>query len=131
MDTPFDVAHGGGIFRSITCEIGSKVEKGIKKMNAEVMKAFGMKFGASHTEFIESKETGELFFLETSSRVGGAHIAEMVDFASGINLWSEWAKIETATLKKAVYKLPKTVNANTIAAAGPRPVKILSSITTG
>jgi len=110
LDTPFEVAHGGGIFRSATCEIGSKVEKGLTKMNVEVMKAFGMQFGASHTEFIQSKATGELFFLETSSRVGGANLAEMVCYASGINLWSEWAKIESDTLKKQTYTLPKSHN---------------------
>ena len=69
-----------------------------------------MQFGASHTEFIVSKATGDLFFLETSSRVGGANLAEMVAFASGINLWSEWAKIESDTLKQKQYKLPKTKN---------------------
>ncbi|MGB5323417.1 ATP-grasp domain-containing protein, partial [Lutimonas sp.] len=71
LDTPFEVAHSGGIFKSVTCKIGSEVEKQLTKMNADVMHAFGMKFGASHTEFIVSKETGEMFFLETSSRVGG------------------------------------------------------------
>lgn len=106
LATPFDVAHGGGIFRSATCEIDSDVEKGLQKMNADVMQAFGMQTGASHTEFIQSKETGELFFLETSSRVGGANIAEMVAFASGVNLWSEWAKIEISKIRKQTYKLP-------------------------
>lgn len=110
LDTPLEVAHGGGVFRSATCEIGSKTEKALIKLNAAVMKAFGMQFGASHTEFIASKETGELFFLETSSRVGGANLAEMVEFASGINLWGEWARIESATLRKEVYHLPKVAN---------------------
>lgn len=110
LDTPLEVAHGGGIFRSATCEIGSKVEKALAKMNSEVMKAFGMQFGASHTEFIQSKATGELFFLETSSRVGGANLAEMVEFASGVNLWGEWAKIESKILKKEKYSLPKISN---------------------
>jgi hypothetical protein len=110
LDTPFEVAHGGGIFRSASSEIGSKVEKGLQKMNADVMKAFGMQFGASHTEFIQSKATGELFFLETSSRVGGANLAEMVQYASGVNLWAEWAKIEVANLRGKAYKLPKINN---------------------
>ncbi|WP_435414791.1 ATP-grasp domain-containing protein [Polaribacter aestuariivivens] len=110
LDTPFEVAHGGGIFRSATSEIGSKVEKGLQKMNVQVMKAFGMQSGASHTEFIQSKDTGELFFLETSSRVGGANLAEMVAYASGVNLWGEWAKIESANLKNETYKLPKIHN---------------------
>jgi len=112
LDTPFEVAHGGGIFRSVSCKIGTKEEKSLQKMNAEVMKAFGMQYGASHTEFIKSKETGELFFLETSSRVGGANLAEMVQFASGgINLWEEWASIETANLTGTEYKLPETQSA--------------------
>ncbi|EPR69777.1 hypothetical protein ADIWIN_4052 [Winogradskyella psychrotolerans RS-3] len=110
LDTPFEVAHGGGIFRSASSKIGSKEEKGLQKMNASVMKAFGMQFGASHTEFIQSKATGELFFLETSSRVGGANLAEMVEAASGVNLWGEWAKIEAANLRKKTYKLPKINN---------------------
>lgn len=110
LDTPFEVAHGGGIFRSASSEIGSKIEKGLQKMNKDVMKAFGMQSGASHTEFIQSKATGELFFLETSSRVGGANLAEMVAYASGVNLWGEWAKIESAKLKKQTYKLPKINN---------------------
>ena len=79
-------------------------------MNTEVMKAFGMQFGASQTEFIQSKATGELFFLETSSRVGGANLAEMVEAASGVNLWAEWARIESANLRKKAYKLPKINN---------------------
>lgn len=107
LDTPFEVAHAGGIFRSATCRIGSEVETALRHKNAEVMQAFGMQFGASHTEFIASKATGELFFLETSSRVGGANLAEMVAFASGVNLWSEWAKIESDTLKKQTYLLPQ------------------------
>ena len=110
LDTPFEVAHSGGIFRSATSKIGSKIEKDLQKMNAQVMKAFGMQFGASHTEFIQSKATGKLFFLETSSRVGGANLAEMVDYASGVNLWGEWAKIEAANLRKGAYKLPKINN---------------------
>lgn len=110
LDTPLEVAHGGGVFRSATCEIGSKIEKALKKMNADVMTAFGMQFGSSHTEFIASKETGELFFLETSSRVGGANLAEMVEAASGINLWGEWAVIESKNLRKTPYKLPKVKN---------------------
>ncbi|RMI19289.1 MAG: ATPase, partial [Calditrichaeota bacterium] len=57
--------------------------------------AFGLLRGVSHTEFIRSDEDGQFYFLETSARVGGAHIAEMVEASSGINLWAEWARLET------------------------------------
>lgn len=106
LNTPFEVAHGGGIFRSVTVEHDSKDEKALKKVNDQVMKAFGMKFSASHTEVIKCYEDGKFYFLETASRVGGANLAEMVEYSSGINLWREWAKIETAVATGGTYDLP-------------------------
>jgi hypothetical protein len=47
------------------------------------------------------------YTLETSSRVGGAHLADMVAAASDINLWKEWAAIEDALVKEKKYTLPK------------------------
>ncbi|MFC5623175.1 ATP-grasp domain-containing protein [Algoriphagus winogradskyi] len=107
LSTPMEISQGGGIFRSANLTFGSTDEKAIKKANAAVMKAFGMKSGATHTEFIKSHEDGGIYFLETSSRVGGAHLAEMVEAATGINLWAEWAKIEDALAKGYKYQLPK------------------------
>jgi biotin carboxylase len=107
LSTPMEISQGGGIFRSANLKYGSDDEKAIKKANADIMKAFGMKAGATHTEFIKSKETGKLYFLETSSRVGGAHLAEMVEAATNVNLWAEWAKIEDSMAKGLKYELPK------------------------
>jgi len=107
LSTPFEVAHGGGIFRSATVPFGSADDKALTTMNAAVMKAFGMQYSASHTEFIKSHDTGEFLFLETASRVGGAHLAEMVEFSSNINLWAEWARLEYAVASGTEYKLPK------------------------
>jgi biotin carboxylase len=107
LATPMEISQGGGIFRSANVTYGSDDEKAIKRMNAEIMKAFGLKNGTSHTEFIKSREDGQMYFLETASRVGGAHLAEMVEAATGINLWEEWAKIEDSVAKKQNYQLPK------------------------
>lgn len=107
LATPMEISQGGGIFRSANVTYGSDDEKAIKRMNAEIMKAFGLKNGTSHTEFIKSREDGQMYFLETASRVGGAHLAEMVEAATGINLWEEWAKIEDAVAKYKKYQLPK------------------------
>ena len=109
LNTPFEVAHGGGIFRSHICEFGGEDDKALRAMTKDVMNAFGMVFSASHTEFIKSHSTGEFYFLETSSRVGGAHLAEMVEASSGISLWSEWAKLEIAQFNDEKYVLP-TIN---------------------
>lgn len=110
LATPFDVAHGGGIFRSAVLTFGSSDEKKLLKLTADVMSAFGMQYSASHTEFIKNRETGEFYFLETSCRVGGAHLAEMVEYSSGINLWYEWARLEEAVAAGEKYKLPTVRN---------------------
>lgn len=107
LSTPMEISQGGGIFRSANLKHGSEDEKALKKANAAVMKAFGMKSGATHTEFIKCRKDGEIYFLETSSRVGGAHLAEMVEAATDINLWAEWARIEDSIAKKQKYQLPK------------------------
>ncbi len=109
LATPMEISQGGGIFRSANLKYGSDDEKAIKRVNAEIMKAFGLKHGASHTEFIKNREDGKIYFLETASRVGGAHLAEMVEAATDINLWSEWAKIEDAVVKGQKYELPSVV----------------------
>jgi biotin carboxylase len=58
------------------------------------MAALGMVRGVSHTEFIKARTDGRIYFLETSARVGGAHIVDLVEAATGLNLWAEWAKVE-------------------------------------
>jgi hypothetical protein len=35
-------------------------------------------------------------FLETSARVGGAFIVDTIEAATGLNLWTEWARLEIA-----------------------------------
>ena len=112
LQPPFDIAHGGGVFRSQTLDVKSKEEKKLEKLNKKLLEAFGLKFGASHSEFIKSDKDGKFYFLETSARVGGASLADMVEAASGINLWAEWARIEAAMLQELPYMPPKAEKSN-------------------
>ena len=102
---PMDVAHGGGVFTSRTLARESEESQALIDLNRGVLKAFRLVRGVSHSEFIRGKEDGKFYFLETSARVGGAHLADMVEAASGINLWREWAKIEVAG-EKGGYMRP-------------------------
>jgi biotin carboxylase len=90
---PLAVMHGGGVFSTIICEHGSTEERALIAANAAVLKAMGHVRGASHTEFIRAAD-GTFHFLETSARVGGANIMDLIETATGLNLWREWAKVE-------------------------------------
>ncbi len=90
---PMQVAHGGGMFSSSTLEYGSADEQQLLAANATVLKAMGYVRGVSHTEFIKASD-GTFHFLETSARAGGANLMDMVEAATGLNLWAEWAKVE-------------------------------------
>lgn len=92
---PMAVAHGGGIFATRTLAAGEPVVPVLHRLNSEVLQSFGLVRGASHTEFIRS-EDGKWYFLETSARVGGAFIVNLVEAATGVNLWREWARVEIA-----------------------------------
>ena len=107
LTTPMEISQAGGIFRTANIPYNSEDDKAIKSVNEQVIKGFGLKHGAAHSEYIKCRDDGKIYFLETSSRVGGAHIAEMVAEASDINLWKEWAAIEDALVKETKYTLPK------------------------
>lgn len=103
---PMKVMHDGGIFTTQLLPRKSKDEKALQKMNKAVVKALGLVRGVTHAEFIKGESDGEFYFLEIAARVGGANIAETIEAATGLNLWAEWAKIETAT-KESPYELKK------------------------
>src|ERR1035437_7958632 len=105
---PMEVSHEGDIFTTRTLPRGSEEECPLLALNEKVLQAFGLVRGVSHSEFIAGRD-GRLYFLQTSARVGGAHIADLVEAATGINLWAEWAKIEIAG-GKAPYQPPVARN---------------------
>ena len=72
----------------------------------QIMHGFNMRYSATHSEALKSKADGKYYFIETSARVGGAHLAEMVEAATGLNLWEEWAKVEFANALGQLYKTP-------------------------
>ena len=105
---PFDVYHGGGLFCTRTIDRGSHAEVDeLMAANARLVEALGMVRGALHTEFIRGREDGRLYFLETAARVGGAYIVDMVEAATGIELWREWARLEVADARGAPYAPPE------------------------
>jgi biotin carboxylase len=104
---PLEVTQGGGVFTTRLLERASEENRALRGLNERVLKAFGLTDGVSHTEFIRAREDGSLYFLETSARVGGAHISDLIEAATGINMWGEWARVELAAACGATYYPPE------------------------
>jgi biotin carboxylase len=98
---PFEVAHQGGVFVTRRLADESEEVSVLTALNARLLAAFNLERGVSHTEFIRG-EDGRWYFLETSARVGGAFIVNVIEAATGLNLWREWAAVEIA----GEYTLP-------------------------
>ena len=103
---PMQVAHQGGAYISRTLERGSADERALLDANKKLVKALGLERGATHAEFIKSDEDGKFYFIEIAARVGGAYIAEVLEAASGVNLWREWARLELADGKPSTKIRP-------------------------
>jgi biotin carboxylase len=104
---PMNVAQGGGIFTTFTVPRGSDDDAALRAINRDLIAALGLVRGVSHAEFIHAHADGHFYFLECAARVGGAYINEMVEAATGINLWREWARVEVAG-GDGSYRLPPT-----------------------
>jgi biotin carboxylase len=105
---PMTVYHGGGVFVTSTLPYGSAEEEALQAINRDVIAAMGMVRGVTHAEFIRGQVDGKFYFLEIAARVGGAGIDLMNEYATGINLWAEWARIEASHARGEAYALPPT-----------------------
>lgn len=115
----FDVLQGGN-FVTYMVTHGSPLEKKLLDLNAKVIKAFGLKRGVTHIEFIRSSETGEIYFLEAANRIPSARIPMVLNEATGVCLYHELAKLEATDS----YQAPKPKDGyagfiTTVAKRGP------------
>jgi biotin carboxylase len=102
---PLDVSHAGGVFTTRTVERDSADAKALQEVNKKVIESLGLLRGVTHAEFLKSHSDGKLYFIEIAARVGGAYISDVVEAASGINLWREWARLEVGA-GKMPYSIP-------------------------
>ena len=105
-EPPFETMHRGGIFSTHTLDRDSDDATALRTIHNDVLRALGMHAGVTHSEFIRAHADGRFYFLETAARVGGAYIAEVVEYASDVNPWKEWARIEVALARGETYHLP-------------------------
>ena len=102
---PLDVSHHGGVFTTRTMPRESPGTLALKEIHSNLIRDLGLVRGVTHAEFLEAHSDHRIYFLEIAARVGGAYISNMVETATGINLWREWARLEV-TAGKLPYELP-------------------------
>jgi biotin carboxylase len=103
---PMQVMHEGGVFTTRVIDRESDAARELTALNARLLPAMGMVRGVTHAEYIRGAD-GRYYFLEVAARVGGAFIADVIEQATGLNLWAEWARIEVSALRGAPYILPQ------------------------
>jgi biotin carboxylase len=102
---PLDVSHTGGVFTTRTVGRDSADAKALQEVNKKVIQSLGLLRGVTHAEFLKSHSDGKVYFIEIAARVGGAYISDVVEAASDINLWREWARLEVGA-GKMPYSIP-------------------------
>ncbi|WP_109485059.1 ATP-grasp domain-containing protein [Occallatibacter savannae] len=103
---PMQVMHEGGVFTTRTVNRQSREWAELTALNGRLAPDLGMARGVTHAEYIRAHDDGRFYFLEIAARVGGAFISDLVETATGINLWREWARLEVAHLRGETYELP-------------------------
>ena len=103
---PLDVSHHGGVFTTRTLPRDSADAVALKEIHRKLVDSLGLVRGVTHTEFLRAHADGRFYFLEIAARIGGAYISNLVQAATGINLWREWAHLEVGAGKQP-YELPK------------------------
>ena len=103
---PFDVSHSGGVFTTRLLDRETRRGRELLRAQRPTARVARAWCAACRTANTSAAHDGRLVFLETSARVGGAHIAELVEAATGVNMWAEWAKIESGRRQGAVCACP-------------------------
>jgi len=102
---PLDVSHQGGVFTTRTIPRDARETVALKEINQKLIQGLGLVRGVTHAEFLKAHSDQRVYFIEIAARVGGAYISNMIETATGINLWREWAHLEV-TAGRMPYHLP-------------------------
>jgi biotin carboxylase len=94
------------IFTICTVDRDSRDAKELTVLNRALAPSLGMMRGVTHAKFLRSHADGSYYFLEIGARVGGAFVDKVVEAATGVNLWLEWARLEVSNLRQTTYVAP-------------------------
>jgi biotin carboxylase len=104
---PLETSHLGGVFTTRTLPRDSAERNQLLEINRNLIASLGLLRGVTHAEFLRAHSDGHFHFIEIAARVGGAYISNVIETATGINLWREWARLEIGAGKEP-HSLPQT-----------------------
>ncbi|MGC1871755.1 MAG: ATPase [Acidobacteriaceae bacterium] len=78
----------------------------LRRSNTALLSSMRMARGVTHTEFLRSHATGDVYFMETSASVDDRCVENMMQDHHGLDLWKEWARLEVAAMRGERYTLP-------------------------
>jgi biotin carboxylase len=93
------------VFTTRTLPREAEETKELLETNRHLLEGLGLVRGVTHAEFLKAHADGKFYFIEVAARVGGAYISNVIETATGINLWREWARLEVGAGKQP-YQLP-------------------------
>jgi hypothetical protein len=94
------------LFTACTVDRDSGDWKTLTALNNVLAPALGMVRGVTHARFLRSYADDRYYFLEIGARVGSAFMDQLVEAATGVNLWREWARLEVCDLRHTAYTAP-------------------------
>jgi hypothetical protein len=111
----------GGLQSSQVVLRGSRDWVELTGLNAGVAPSLGMARGVTHAEFLRAEADGRYLFTEIAAPVCGPWEVEVVEAATGVNLWREWARLEAAQLRGENYLPPESYEmyAGCVQGSGP------------
>ena len=96
------VYQGGGVFVSTSLPYHSLEDQALQAINRDDRR-HGYGARRHSCRVICGAEDGQYYFLEIAARVGGAGIDQLVQYATNVNPWVEWARLEVADLRGEEY----------------------------
>lgn len=106
---PLDTSHQGGVFTTRTLPRNFPEALVLKDIHQRVVSGLRLVRGVTHAEFLKAHSDNRFYFIEIAARVGGAYISNVVETATGVNLWREWAHLEVGAGRKP-YQLPQVLD---------------------
>lgn len=128
-DVQFIDDTGPFVSRSVTypSTIQEELQEKVRTLNERIVKAMGLTFGLTHSEFRVCEQTGQVALIETAARGGGTFISsDLVPLSCGLDV--ERVLIRQALGLPVPEAIQSTARAAAYVCAGSLPSGVLKEI---